>query len=72
MSYLTPEEKEKLVPSKERSKLSPRQVWYKQRKKVIEKVARQVDRKAVWYLCEILVVLLKIYYELKKPNRRLQ
>lgn len=59
MSFLTPEEKKEMADSTQ----SNRQKWYAKRKLVLEK-ALQVKKDDL--LREILVVLLKIYYQIKK------
>lgn len=62
MSYLTDEEKKAIAPD---SQKHIKQVWYAKRKKVIEKleIVKKDD-----VLREILYVLVKIYFELKKPK----
>jgi len=62
VSYLTDAEKHQIAPD---SSQHAKQVWYKKRKKVLEKTTDVADKDV---LREILFVLLKIYFELKKPK----
>lgn len=66
MSYLTSEEKKALASST----ISAKTKWQKTRQKVIQKVVEDEAKmsKIDNILKEILIVCLKIYYELKKPK----
>lgn len=61
MSFLDAEEKKQLASSM----ISAKTKWYKKRKAVIDKI-KNVKKDDI--LREILYVLVKIYFELKKPK----
>ena len=71
MSYLTPDEYKKLIPENTRSGLTAKQVWYRKRKAVLVKESERASKMTSMdnLLKEILIVLLKIYYQLKKPKK---
>ncbi len=66
MSYLTRKEQDALASSM----ISAREKWYLKRKAVLTKQSLKASRLTGMddLLKEILIVLLKIYYELKKPK----
>jgi len=67
VSYLTDDEKNAIAPD---STKHIKQVWYAKRGAVIKKVVDDPAKmsKVDNILKEILIVLLKIYFELKKPK----
>jgi hypothetical protein len=67
VSYLNDNEKKQIAPD---STQHIKQVWYKKRKAVLKKVVDDPAKmsKVDNILKEILIVLLKIYFELKKPK----
>lgn len=70
MIKLTTIEKTNLIPKTKLAEYSAKSKWFKYRTKSIEKTVTTGENNQVTILGQILIVLVKIYWELKKPNGR--
>jgi len=69
MIDLTNDDKNSLVPETKKATLSSKQVWFRYRNKAVNKVRELDNATTAKLLGYILLVLVKIYWEMRKPKR---
>jgi len=67
--HLNQSDKNSLVAPEEKSHFNAKQLWYKYRNCSIQKAEELEEHTTAGILRAILVVLVKIYWELRKPKK---